>query len=175
MGLDPLELRVINAPNQSRKADSGGAGSTPKAHEALRTAAAAIGWHDPKPEGVGRGIALVDVTNSPATDYTTRLIVRPYTHNIMRMVVAKYSVEDVYTGKRKEIETEITDQMKPLYAEKGLVLEQLLIRHESGARKEVLANEKDDENPGQTANDPEIGAAAWLRPRCARSCRRAGA
>ena len=60
---------------------------------------------------------------------TTRLIVRPYTHNIMRMVVAKYSVEDVYTGKRKEIETEITDQMKPLYAEKGLVLEQLLIRN----------------------------------------------
>jgi regulator of protease activity HflC (stomatin/prohibitin superfamily) len=60
---------------------------------------------------------------------TTRLIVRPYTHNIMRMVVAKYSVEDVYTSKRKEIETEITDQMKPLYAEKGLVLEQLLMRN----------------------------------------------
>ncbi len=59
----------------------------------------------------------------------TRLIVRPYTHNVMRMVVAKYSVEDVYTSKRKEIETEITDQMKPLFAEKGLVLEQILIRN----------------------------------------------
>jgi regulator of protease activity HflC (stomatin/prohibitin superfamily) len=59
----------------------------------------------------------------------TRLIVRPYTHNVMRMVVAKYSVEDVYTGKRKEIETEITDQMKPLFGEKGLVLEQILIRN----------------------------------------------
>lgn len=59
----------------------------------------------------------------------TRLIVRPFTHNVMRMVVAKYSVEDVYTGKRKEIETEIMDQMKPLFAEKGLVLEQILIRN----------------------------------------------
>ena len=58
-----------------------------------------------------------------------RLIVRPYTHNVMRMVVAKYSVVQVYTEKRKQIETEITDQMKPLFAEKGLVLEQILIRN----------------------------------------------
>lgn len=62
-------------------------------------------------------------------DDTTRLIVKPYTHNILRMVVAKYSVEDVYTAKRKQIEVEITDQMKPLFAEKGLVLEQLLMRN----------------------------------------------
>jgi regulator of protease activity HflC (stomatin/prohibitin superfamily) len=60
---------------------------------------------------------------------TLRLIVRPYTHNVMRMVVAKYSVEDVYTTKRKEIETEIVDQMRPLFQEKGLVLEQILVRN----------------------------------------------
>ncbi len=62
-------------------------------------------------------------------DDLTRLIVRPYTHNIMRMVVAKYSVVEVYTSKRKDIETEITDTMKPLFSEKGLVLEQILIRN----------------------------------------------
>ncbi len=62
-------------------------------------------------------------------DDVIRLIVRPYTHNVMRMVVAKYSVEDVYSGKRKEIEQEITDQMRPQFAEKGLILEQLLIRN----------------------------------------------
>lgn len=58
-----------------------------------------------------------------------RLIVRPYTQNVMRMVIARYSVVDVYTGKRKNIETESTEQMKPLFAEKGIVLEQLLIRN----------------------------------------------
>lgn len=62
-------------------------------------------------------------------DDVVKLIVRPYTHNVMRMVVARYSVVDVYANRRKQVETEITDMMKPLFAEKGVVLEQLLIRN----------------------------------------------
>src|SRR5439155_2084339 len=49
MGIDPLELRLINAPSEPRKANIGGAGSTPKAREALRAAAQAIGWGGSKP------------------------------------------------------------------------------------------------------------------------------
>jgi CO/xanthine dehydrogenase Mo-binding subunit len=75
MEMDPYELRLINAPRLPRKKEIGGAGTVPKAEEVLRMAADAMGWTDPKPAGVGRGIILVDVTNSPATDYTTRLIV----------------------------------------------------------------------------------------------------
>ena len=75
MGIDPLELRLINAPSEPRKQGIGGAGAVPKAREVLNLAADAIGWREPKRPSVGRGIALVDVTNSPATDYTTRLIV----------------------------------------------------------------------------------------------------
>jgi len=75
MGIDPLEIRLINAPVTPRKPDRGGAGVRPMAREVLATAADAIGWARPRERGVGRGIALVDVTNSPATDYTVRLIV----------------------------------------------------------------------------------------------------
>ncbi len=60
-------------------------------------------------------------------DYA-KVIVRPVTQNVMRMIVARYSVEDVYTGKRKEVESEIAEAMRPAFAEKGLVLEQMLVR-----------------------------------------------
>jgi len=76
MGMDPLELRLINAPSHPRKTETGPPGSTPRAREALRAAADAIGWDQPKPEGVGRGIALVDVMNSSADAYTARMLVR---------------------------------------------------------------------------------------------------
>jgi len=69
-----------------------------------------------------------DLWKKIGEDYVL-LIVRPYTHNVMRMVVARYSVEDVYTNRRKQIEMEITDAMRPLFAEKGLVLEQVLLRN----------------------------------------------
>ncbi len=75
MGIDPLELRLMNAPVAPRESGIGGAGTLPQAREVLQAAGDAIGWSTPKPEGVGRGVVLVDVTNSPATDYTTRLIV----------------------------------------------------------------------------------------------------
>lgn len=69
-----------------------------------------------------------DVWRKLGDDYV-RLIVRPYAQNILRMVVARYSVEDVYAGRRKLVETEVSDAMRPRFAEKGLVLEQLLIRN----------------------------------------------
>ena len=76
LGLDPVDIRLINAPIEPRPADKGGAGTRPKAQEALRVAAEMLGWHAPKPAHVGRGIALVEITNSPANDYTNRLILQ---------------------------------------------------------------------------------------------------
>jgi CO/xanthine dehydrogenase Mo-binding subunit len=102
MGMDPLELRLANAASE-RGMGSGerfsqyspqvsGHGPQPltsnlqpptsnpqsptRAREALRAAAEAIGWDQPKPEGVGRGIALADVMNSPATAYTARMVLQ---------------------------------------------------------------------------------------------------
>ncbi len=75
MGIDPLELRIINAPNRQRETRTGEPGTRPKAREALRAAGEAIGWSHPKPPGVGRGVALVDTTNSPADAYSALLTV----------------------------------------------------------------------------------------------------
>ncbi len=95
MGIDPLELRLINAPSHPRKTETGEPGSAPRAREALRAAADAIGWYEARgtrhearrearqepspltPHGsrlVGRGIALVEVGNSLG-EYTAQMIV----------------------------------------------------------------------------------------------------
>lgn len=84
MGLDPLDLRLINAP-----ANPHPSGSPAKGAEVLRATADAIGWNreatEPPPGSAssqpqrvtGRGIAFVEVHNSPADGYTARLIVQP--------------------------------------------------------------------------------------------------
>jgi CO/xanthine dehydrogenase Mo-binding subunit len=75
MGIDPLELRIRNAPNRQRETRGGEPGTRPQAREALEAAGKAIGWTSPRPDGVGRGIALVDTTNSPADAYSALLSV----------------------------------------------------------------------------------------------------
>lgn len=74
MGIDPLQLRLINAPDRPRETPSGEPGTRPKAREVLLEAAGAIGWNEPRPPGVGRGIALVVVDNSLA-EYTAEMVV----------------------------------------------------------------------------------------------------
>ncbi len=64
MGIDPLELRIMNASDHPRETRGGEPGTRPKAREVLQAAAEAIGWHEPRPAGVGRGIGLVEVGNS---------------------------------------------------------------------------------------------------------------
>jgi CO/xanthine dehydrogenase Mo-binding subunit len=80
MGLDPLDLRLINAPDEPHPS-----GSPAKGRKVLRATADAIGWGAvPARSGsggssriTGRGIAFVEVHNSPADGYTARLIVQP--------------------------------------------------------------------------------------------------
>lgn len=65
-----------------------------------------------------------------------RVLVRPYARNIIRMVVAKYSVVDVYGAKRQQIEQEITESMRQAFAEKGIALESVLLRNVEFANPE---------------------------------------
>lgn len=65
-----------------------------------------------------------------------RVLVRPYARNVIRMVVAKYSVVDVYGAKRQQIEQEITDAMRQAFAEKGIALESVLLRNVEFANPE---------------------------------------
>ena len=68
-------------------------------------------------------------------NYTT-IYVRPLVRERIRMVVAKYSVQDVYSGQRSKIEDEITSELQPPFAEEGLVLEQILLRNVEYANPE---------------------------------------
>jgi len=65
-----------------------------------------------------------------------RVLVRPYARNVIRMVVAKYSVVDVYGPKRQQIEQEITESMRQAFAEKGIALESVLLRNVEFANPE---------------------------------------
>lgn len=56
-------------------------------------------------------------------------IVRPIARSQIRAQVAKYTAIDVYAKKRDEAEQKINDRIKELYAEKNIILEQVLLRH----------------------------------------------
>ena len=59
------------------------------------------------------------------------IFVRPVTRERIRMVVAKYGVQDVYSGQRKQVESEITRELQEPFSKEGLALEQVLLRNVS--------------------------------------------
>jgi CO/xanthine dehydrogenase Mo-binding subunit len=98
MGIDPLDLRMVNAPTHPRHEGHGGEGTVPLSREALQVAAEAIGWRSqkgrptPTPRNgklVGQGVGFVDISNSPATDYTNRIIVQQDGHVVMHTPIVE--------------------------------------------------------------------------------------
>ena len=57
LGMDPLELRLHNAWEDGDTSATGQTLQAVSVKEALRRAADAIGWNEPRPRGGGRGIA----------------------------------------------------------------------------------------------------------------------
>ncbi len=70
-----------------------------------------------------------------AAEYQS-ILVRPYARNAIRMVVARYSVIDVYGAQRQKIEREIFSEIKEAFAAKGLELESVLLRNVEFANPE---------------------------------------
>lgn len=64
------------------------------------------------------------------------IFVRPVTRERIRMVVAKYSVQDVYSGNRERIAQEIRDELAQPFGQEGLVLEQMLLRNVAYGHKD---------------------------------------
>ncbi len=64
LGIDPVELRRRNATEEPRHGMDGEE-IEPRIGEILDAAAKAIGWDEPRPEGIGRGIALSEIATSP--------------------------------------------------------------------------------------------------------------
>jgi CO/xanthine dehydrogenase Mo-binding subunit len=66
LGLDPVEFRARNGSYHQRNAEDDGPAIPPRIREVLEAAATAIGLHQPRPAGIGRGLALIEFSTSPA-------------------------------------------------------------------------------------------------------------
>ncbi|HIE53362.1 MAG TPA: prohibitin family protein [Armatimonadetes bacterium] len=56
-------------------------------------------------------------------------IVRPQARSKTRMVVAKYTVTDVYSGKRQQIVEELNQQLEESFARSHIILDEVLLRN----------------------------------------------
>src|SRR5216683_1304058 len=65
LGLDPVEFRARNGSHHGRPAEDGGPDVPPRVREVLEAAADAIGMPQPRPAGIGRGLALIEFSTSP--------------------------------------------------------------------------------------------------------------
>jgi CO/xanthine dehydrogenase Mo-binding subunit len=65
MDIDPVEFRLRNATQHGRPAEDGGPDVAPRVREVLEAASRAIRLHEPRPDGVGRGLALIEFSTSP--------------------------------------------------------------------------------------------------------------
>jgi regulator of protease activity HflC (stomatin/prohibitin superfamily) len=79
-----------------------------------------------------------DVWRRLGDNYIT-VFVRPVVRERIRMVVAKYGVQEIYSGKRTTIEEEITEELREPFSQEGLLLEQILLRNVEYANKEFAA------------------------------------
>ena len=92
-------------------------------------------------EGLGVYIDLtvlykVDKTRAPelwanlgqSNDEIAKVFVRPIVREKLRMVVAQYSISDVYGGNRGSIQVEIDDLLRPIFELNGIQLNDVQLR-----------------------------------------------
>lgn len=71
---------------------------------------------------------IVKLHQNIGQDYENK-IVRPSARSITRTAVSKYAVVDVYGLKRAQIQDEVTNELRPLFAKSFLILDSLLVRN----------------------------------------------
>jgi prohibitin 2 len=97
-------------------------------------------------EGLGTTLDLtvlfhVDAKRAPylwaslGPDYVSTFI-RPVVREAIRMVVAGYSMQDVYSGSRARIQKQIDDELRAVFEQYGLVLEDVKLRDVRYANEE---------------------------------------
>lgn len=65
LGVDPVAFRLKNGAIHARPEEGDGPGVLPRVREVLEAAAAAIGLSEPREDGIGRGIGLVEFSTTP--------------------------------------------------------------------------------------------------------------
>jgi len=60
-------------------------------------------------------------------DYVQK-IVKPISRSQIRMAISQYTAIDIYSEKRADAVKKMTEEIKPMFAEKGIILEEILLR-----------------------------------------------
>jgi len=68
-----------------------------------------------------------EVYRTIGADYTD-VVIRPQLRNVVRDVVAGFNSADLYSANRARVSSQIFDKLKESYGERGITLEQVLIR-----------------------------------------------
>ncbi len=71
--------------------------------------------------------SLIKVHRRIGPDYDEKVI-RPAIRGIVRLVISEYPIMDVYSAKRKEIQSEIYRRVKELLEPDGFVIEEIVLR-----------------------------------------------
>ena len=72
--------------------------------------------------------------NSADTIYSTvgidyrNVLIRPTIRSVIREVIANYEAKEIYSNKRSEIESEIYQQLNNNLADRGIIIEKIMIR-----------------------------------------------
>jgi CO/xanthine dehydrogenase Mo-binding subunit len=128
LGIDPIEFRKLNGSIHSRPAEGGGPGVPPTVPEVLDAAVAAIGLDQARPEGIGRGLALIEFSTTPG----------------LYSAILKISADG-----RLTIQTPIVEQgAGMLTAFKQIVAEELGVSVEQVDVEQSIANIEDDRGVG---------------------------
>lgn len=90
--------------------------------EGLKVRLDLTGWYRLKPD------RAPNVYNEIGTDYDLKII-RPTLRTAIRDIVVKYTAEDIYSAKRDTVVLAITERANELVGDKGIVLEQILLRN----------------------------------------------
>lgn len=60
-------------------------------------------------------------------DYVQKII-KPISRSQIRMAISQYTAIDIYSVKRADAVKKMTEEIKPMFAEKGIILEEILLR-----------------------------------------------
>ena len=67
-----------------------------------------------------------DIWQNIGEDYVQK-IVKPISRSQIRMVISRYTAIDIYSEKRADAVKKMTEEIKPMFAEKGIILEEILL------------------------------------------------
>lgn len=94
------------------------------------------------------GTKAPEILKTIGEDYVEKII-RPFSRSQIRMVISRYSAPAIYSEKRQEAETVMTQELAEMLAKKNLILDKVLLRavyfspeYSKAIEQKVIAGER---------------------------------